>query len=198
MHPRTLKATVFSPRPHKVEITGGIVVGKVPAKLGNTSLVVVSMLRVKLYIAVTVQKHQLHREEWKKQTNKKAEWALNYQNLKMLKKQHFKTKGPPAPWSSRQTGCQRPRLSEEEKRIMKFSHCPVNKAEQSRSLKTYHLNLDSAQTSGTAGRCHSSESLVCKCLEQKKWFDPVGIPGLRQYYFKMTLSDSSAVWTWVM
>lgn len=84
------------------------------------------------------------------------------------KTQHFKIKGPLAPWSSRQTGCQRPRLSEEEKTIMKFSHCPVIGAEQSRSLKTYHLNLDSAQTSGTAGRCHSSESLVCKCLEQQQ------------------------------
>lgn len=63
LHPRTLNPTVFSPRPHKVEITGGIVVGKVPTKLGNTSLVVVSMLRVKFYMAVTVQKHQLHREE---------------------------------------------------------------------------------------------------------------------------------------
>lgn len=30
---------------------------------------------------------------------------------------------------------------------------------------TYHLNQDSAQTSGTTGRCHSSESWVCKCLK---------------------------------
>lgn len=43
-------------------------------------------------------------------------------------------------------------------------------------LLTYYLNPDSAQTSGITGRCHSSESWVCKCLKlmenknrQKKW-----------------------------
>lgn len=35
-------------------------------------------------------------------------------------------------------------------------------------LLTYRLNPDSAQTSGTTGRCHSSESWVCKCL---RWTD---------------------------
>lgn len=34
-------------------------VRKVPSKLWNTSLVVVSVLGVELYVAVTVQKHQL-------------------------------------------------------------------------------------------------------------------------------------------
>lgn len=33
-------------------------------------------------------------------------------------------------------------------------------------LLTYHLNQDSVQISGTIGKCHSSESWVCKCLKR--------------------------------
>lgn len=47
-------------------------VGKVPSKLRNTCLVVVSVLGVKLYITVTVQKHQLHRHTQKHKVNLKV------------------------------------------------------------------------------------------------------------------------------
>lgn len=52
---------MYSPRPHKIEVTGGVVVREVPSELWDTRLVVVSVLGVELYIAVAVQKHQLHR-----------------------------------------------------------------------------------------------------------------------------------------
>lgn len=48
-----------SRRAYKIEVTGGVVVRKVPPKLGNARLVVVSVLGVELHIAVSVQKHQL-------------------------------------------------------------------------------------------------------------------------------------------
>lgn len=53
----SLSFITLSPCPHKIEVTGGVVVRKVPSKLGDTSLVVVSVLRVELDVAVTVQKH---------------------------------------------------------------------------------------------------------------------------------------------
>lgn len=56
-------SNILSPRPHKVEVTGGVVVGEVSSKLWNTGLVVVSVLGVELYVAVAQQKHQLHSQE---------------------------------------------------------------------------------------------------------------------------------------
>lgn len=52
--PKHLLTTSISPCPHKVEVTGGIVVRKVPSKLWNARLVVVTVLGVELHIAVTV------------------------------------------------------------------------------------------------------------------------------------------------
>lgn len=49
-----------SPCPHKIQVTGGGVIWKVPSKFWYSCLVIVSLLGVELYVAVTVQKHQLH------------------------------------------------------------------------------------------------------------------------------------------
>lgn len=62
---------LISPCPHKIDVTGGVVVRKVPSKLWNTCLVVVSVLWVELYVAVTVQKHQLQRHTEKQIVNLK-------------------------------------------------------------------------------------------------------------------------------
>lgn len=50
---------ILSPGTHKVEVTGGVVVGNVPSKLRDAGLVVVSVLGVELHVAVAEQKHQL-------------------------------------------------------------------------------------------------------------------------------------------
>lgn len=52
----------FSPGTHKVEVTGGVVVGNVPSKLRNAGLVVAPVLGVELHVAVAQQKHQLRSE----------------------------------------------------------------------------------------------------------------------------------------
>lgn len=54
---------ILSPGTHKVEVTGGVVVGNVPSKLRNAGLVVVPVLGVELHVAVAEQKNQLHDEE---------------------------------------------------------------------------------------------------------------------------------------
>lgn len=52
----------LSPGTHKVEVTGGVVVGNVSSKLRNAGLVVASVLGVELHVAVAQQKHQLRSE----------------------------------------------------------------------------------------------------------------------------------------
>lgn len=71
------------------------------------------------------------------------------------------------PWSSHLTGCQRPQLWEREGKKIHciYSYMTWRLYNKRICLLTYHLNPDSAQTSGTVGRCHSSESWVCKCLK---------------------------------
>lgn len=54
---------ILSPGTHKVEVTGGVVVGNVSSKLWYAGLVVVSVLGVELHVAVAQQKHQLRSEE---------------------------------------------------------------------------------------------------------------------------------------
>lgn len=54
---------IRSPGAHKVEVAGGVVVGNVSSKLRYAGLVVVSVLRVELHVAVAEQKHQLHSKE---------------------------------------------------------------------------------------------------------------------------------------
>lgn len=63
---------MLSPCPHKIEVTRGVVVRKVSSKLRNPCFVVMSVLGVELYVAVAVQKHQLHTQ---KHTQKET-WCI--------------------------------------------------------------------------------------------------------------------------
>lgn len=74
-------SNILSPRPHKVEVTRGVVVGEVSSKLWNTGLVVVSVLGVELYVAVAQQKHQLHSSE---ETGKSSERVILQATLTVL------------------------------------------------------------------------------------------------------------------
>lgn len=78
-----------------------------------------------------------------------------------------KQKIPTLPWSSLQIRRQKPRLLERKKTTV-ISH--VQQQEiwwRAVGSLTYCQNPDSAQTSVTAGRCRSSGSEVCTCLEQR-------------------------------
>lgn len=78
-------SNTFSPRPHKIKVTGGGVVWKVSSELWNACLVVVAVLGMELHVAVAVQKHQLH-DQGEKNVSKtlkiSIKFGLTYMDIK--------------------------------------------------------------------------------------------------------------------